>query len=107
MTHNNIIATFMDVAFDQAMRVRANEALEDAGALFRFPTKSAKHRAPKLGNGDDARLFLSHPTLLFRLLHLFYPNLTDQEQVAVLLEQLQTAAAEGAKLFGPAKKRTR
>eukprot|EP00966_Prymnesium_polylepis_P160518 3711165-Prymnesium_polylepis.1 len=41
MVHNNFVATFMEVPFDRAQRVRANEALEDAGALVQFPTKSA------------------------------------------------------------------
>ena len=104
MTHNNIIATFMDVAFDTAVRASANEILEDGGALFRFPVKSAKHRAPTLGNGDDARLFLTHPTMLVKLIALFFPAMTEDAGVAKLLEELSAAAAEGAKLFGPAKR---
>ena len=42
MAHNNILATFMTREFDRGTRLRANEALDDAGVMVRFPTRSAK-----------------------------------------------------------------
>ena len=60
------------VPFDRTMRLRANEALDDAGMLFRFPTRSEKQRMPRMGNGDDARILHSNPPLLLRLVEIFY-----------------------------------
>jgi len=103
MAHNNVLATFMAVPFDSHMRVMANEALDDAGMLFRFPTTSAKARCPKLGNGDDARILHSNPALLVRLFEIFYPEAVGNESVAALLAELKQAAA-ASKLVGPSKK---
>ena len=64
MAHNNVLATFMAVEFDAAKRLRANEAMEDAGMMTRFPTKSRKQRISKLANGDEARILHSNPALL-------------------------------------------
>ena len=104
MAHNNVLATFMAVRFDSHMRVMANEALDDAGMLFRFPTTSAKARCPKLGNGDDARILHSNPALLVRLFEIFYPEAMSDETVATLLTELKQAAAAASKLVGPSKK---
>ena len=105
MAHNNLLATFMTVTFNSHMRVMANEALDDAGMLFRFPTTSAKARCPKLGNGADARILHSNPALLVRLCEIFYANeIAGDEVVASLLAELKQEAAAAAKLVGPSKK---
>ena len=106
MAHNNVIAVFMPVAFDESKRLRANEAMEDAGMMSRFPTRSAKQRMGKLGNGDDARILHSNPTLLVRLFEIFYEDdpLLKTPEVQALLDELRKAAAAATTLVGPSKK---
>ena len=106
MAHNNVLATFMTVPFDRSKRLRANEALDDAGVLVRFPAKSAKQRMPKLGNGDDGRILHSNPTLLVRLIEIFYEDdpLLNTPGVVALLKELKQAAAGAAALVGPSKR---
>ena len=54
MAHNNLVATFMAVAYCRAKRVAANEACEDAGVLMRFPEKLAGAKLAASG-GDAVR----------------------------------------------------
>jgi len=101
--HNNVLATFMLVPFDREKRRAANEALEDAGAYVRFPVRSEKKRMPKLGNGDDARILHSNPTLLVRLFEIFYEEeLTYEEAQKLLPEQLCQVIQGGDRAAGHA-----
>ena len=106
MAHNNVLATFMAVEFDAAKRLRANEAMEDAGMMTRFPTKSRKQRISKLANGDEARILHSNPALLLRLFESFYADdpLLSGDDVQTLMQQLAAAAKAAGKPVGPSKR---
>ena len=103
---NNIVATFMQVRFDQAMRQEANRACENAGMLFKFPTANAKQRCPRLGNGDDARILHCHPLLLVQLVQIFYKAQLNEPGVSEKVQALTKAAmaAVAAGVGGKAKK---
>ena len=104
IAQNNCVATFMAVDFCPQMRAAANEAMDDAGMLAKFPWKNAKQRLKRLGNANDARILHSNPTLLVRLHEIFYPDEMLDPEVVNLIKQLKEAAALAEKVAGPSKK---
>jgi hypothetical protein len=105
IAQNNCVATFMAVDFCPQMRAAANEAMDDAGMLARFPWKNAKQRLKRLGNANDARILHSNPTLLVRLHEIFYPDEMLDAEVVELIKQLKEAGALAEKaVAGPSKK---
>ena len=103
---NNIVATFMQVPFDRAMRQAANLAADNSGLLFKFPSANAKQRCPRLGNGDDARILHCHPLLLVQLVQIFYKAQLNETGMSEKLQAITDAAfaAVAAGVGGKAKK---
>ena len=103
IVHNCLVATFMAVPFSVQQRMQANEALDAAGTIVRFPEKNAKQRLKRIC-GDDARIFNSNPALLIRFFDIFFGEQLSAPEVKKVMDKLAEAAKAAGRLVGPSKK---